>query len=36
MEYVLEDDRPMEVCEAPVTVPAEWTVWGYGNDKNSK
>ncbi len=25
LEYVLEDDRPIEVCEAPVTVPAELT-----------
>ena len=36
MEYVLENDRPVEVCETPVAVPVERTVWGYGNDKNSK
>ena len=36
LEFVLEDDRPVEVCEAPVAVPAERTVWGYGIDKNFK
>ena len=36
LEYFLEDNRPIEVCEAPVAVPAERTVWGYGIDKNFK
>ncbi len=36
LERVLEDDWPKMVCETPVAVPAERTVWGYGNDKNSK
>ena len=36
LEFVLEDDRPVEVCVAPVAVPAERSGWDYGNDKNSK
>ena len=27
LEYFLDDDRPIEVCEAPVAVPAERTAW---------
>ncbi len=27
LDYVLEDDRPVEVCETPVTVPAERIGW---------
>ena len=29
LEYALEDDRPMEVCETSVAVPAERSVWEF-------
>ena len=29
LDFFLEDDRPIEVCEAPVAVPAERAVWEF-------